>query len=150
MRRPFNKKVFVCWILSFTEISRKGPCFAGPLTFKPPALYCGLLWFNSATPLLDKQVSRKQVEFLNICQSTQSEHEPGRFTQMDTRMHHGHQTITAASRPQATCTPPNWCLLPSAVHHRGPWKRPHRQTAKLPRKPQTKVPHSPTQQSRSG
>lgn len=52
------------------------------------------------------------MEYLNICQSTQSEHDPGRLTQMDTRMHHRHQTITATTRPQATCSQSNWCLLP--------------------------------------
>lgn len=123
--------------------------FAGSLTLKPPALYKPLV-LTQQPPLTDKQVSRKQVEYLNICQSTQTEHDPGRFTQTDTRTHHRHQTITATTRPQATCSQSNWCLLPAVVHHRGLWKRPHHQTAKLPRKSQTKVPHSPTQQSRSG
>lgn len=50
---------------------------------------------------------------------------------MDTRKQPRHQTITASSRPQATCSPGNWCLLPGAVHRRGLWKRPHRQTVQL-------------------
>lgn len=46
---------------------------------------------------------------------------------------------SAPRRPQAACSPGNWCLLPTVVNHRGLWTRPPRQTAKLARKTQTKV-----------
>lgn len=38
------------------------------------------------------------------------------------------ETITAGSRPQATCTHSNWSLLPTVVHRRGLWKLPQHET----------------------
>lgn len=44
------------------------------------------------------------------------------------------KTITAITRLQATCSQSNWSLLPSVVHRRGLWKRPHTRLHNYPEK----------------
>lgn len=80
VRRHFNQTMFVGPVLTLT--SRNVPEMSA-FRFKNH-LYFIYAWIDSAASTLGEQVHQKQVKYPNICQSTRSEHDTGRFTRMDT------------------------------------------------------------------